>query len=180
MISSLWIHKNIESCRSGSQMSTTRLSHTAKSKCREIHSPLPLPCRRKQSVEYWMPRRQLYSINWRSHPGTTNTVFCEIFVQGKKIRVATHFMEKDKPETQSPFSIEACICRIKIRRAQGTPIHECRPDPEDPSGGHIDEIDLDLIDDANEGKDPFIIFRIEFVPASKQERNTAAGPLTVH
>ncbi|KAJ7631971.1 hypothetical protein DFH06DRAFT_1479812 [Mycena polygramma] len=147
-----------------------------------------------------LPKETDYAINWRSHPGTTHTVFCEIFVQGKKIRVATHFMDKDKPETQSRSSLgrispqvlgtqnndwlkappptKHAFVELQIRRAQGTPIHECRADSEDP-GAHLDEIDIDLIDDADEGKDPFIIFRFEFVPVPKQGRNTVPGPSTV-
>ncbi|KAJ6500703.1 hypothetical protein C8R45DRAFT_925226 [Mycena sanguinolenta] len=132
-----------------------------------------------------------YAVHWRSHPGTTHTVFCEIFVQGKKTRVATHFMDKDKQETQTRSSLgrispvvtksknnnwlksspsKQAYVELHIRRAQGTPIHECMPDPKDP-GGHLDEIDIDLIDDAdddaNDDKDPFIIFRFEFVPTPR-------------
>lgn len=48
---------------------------------------------------------QDYVIHWRNYPGTAHTVFCEIFIHGKKSRVATHFMDKDKPETQTRSSL---------------------------------------------------------------------------
>ncbi|KAF8191582.1 hypothetical protein K438DRAFT_1830759 [Mycena galopus ATCC 62051] len=135
-----------------------------------------------------VPKGIDYAVHWRNHPGTTHTVFCEIFVQGKKTRIATHFMDKDKPETQTRSSLgrintlltksnnndwlrtptpssRACV-ELHIRRAKGTPIHECVPNPADPAG-HLDQIDIDLID---EDKGPFIIFRFQFVPAPKLER----------
>ncbi|KAF7359144.1 hypothetical protein MSAN_01256000 [Mycena sanguinolenta] len=142
-----------------------------------------------------------YAVHWRSHPGTTHTVFCEIFVHGKKTRVATHFMDKDKPETQTRSSlgrISPVVMKSKnnnwltmkaptaskkapshvelhIWQAKDTPIHECRPDPRD-LGGHLDEIDIDLIDDANGGKDPFIIFRFEFVLAPQPKPPNVPSP----
>ncbi|KAJ7684441.1 hypothetical protein DFH06DRAFT_7052 [Mycena polygramma] len=147
-----------------------------------------------------LPKETDYSINWRSHPGTTHTVFCEIFVQGKKTRVATHFMDKDKPGTQSrsslgrispevlgtqnndwlqaPSPLKHAHVELRIRRARGTPIHQCLDDPGDPDN-HIDEIDIDLIDDADEGKSPFVIFRLDFVPMPKQGTTAVAGPSAV-
>ncbi|KAJ7771445.1 hypothetical protein B0H16DRAFT_1513573 [Mycena metata] len=137
-----------------------------------------------------------YAINWRKHPGTAHTVFCEIFIpiKGKDVRLATHFMDKDRPETQTrssfgrvnstligtkindwliapaPSSSKKAFVELRIRRAQGTPIHECVPDPDDP-GGHLDDIDIDLVDDEDEA--PFIVFRFNFLPLPKPERNNA-------
>ncbi|KAJ6497097.1 hypothetical protein C8R47DRAFT_1113815 [Mycena vitilis] len=152
------------------------------------------------STSISLPKDTPYSINWRSHPGTTNTVFCEIFVQGKKIRVATHFMDKDKPETQcrsslgrispevlgtqnndwllAPPPLKHAHAELRIRRAKGTPIHQCLDDAGDPDN-HIDEIDIDLIDDADEGQGPWVIFRLDFVPISKQGTTAVAGPSAV-
>lgn len=151
------------------------------------------------STSVSLPKGTDYAIHWRNHPGTAHTVFCEIFAQGKKNRVATHFMDKDKPETQTRSSLgringlitksqnndwltapapsKQAYVELHIRRAKGTPIHECIPNPADPAG-HLDQIDIDLIDDPKEDKDPFIIFRFEFVPAPKPERNSnaVAGP----
>ncbi|KAF7353797.1 hypothetical protein MVEN_01065200 [Mycena venus] len=151
------------------------------------------------STSVSFPKGMHYAVHWRNHPGTAHTVFCEIFIHGKKTRVATHFMDKDKPETQTRSSLgrinplitgnqnndwltapapsKHAHVELHIRRAKGTPIHECIPNPADPAG-HLDEIDIDLVDDPGEDQDPFIIFRFEFVPAPKPERymNSVAGP----
>ncbi|KAJ7184490.1 hypothetical protein C8R46DRAFT_1064211 [Mycena filopes] len=138
-----------------------------------------------------------YVIHWRNYPGTFHTTFCEVFVpiKGEPARIATHFMDKDKPETQirssfgrvnsglietqnndwliAPGSKKGFV-ELHIRRAKGTPIHECVPDPDDP-GGHLDNIDIDLVDDADEDKDPFIVFRFNFIPVPKQEPTASSS-----
>ncbi|KAJ7042061.1 hypothetical protein C8F04DRAFT_115416 [Mycena alexandri] len=143
-----------------------------------------------------------YAINWGRYPGTEHTVFCEIFIpiKGRDVRIATHFMDKDKPETQirssfgrvnstligtknndwliAPGPSKKAFVELRIRRAQGTPIHQCVPDPDDP-GGHLDDIDIDLIDNQDENKAPFIIFRFNFVPLPKPERNAESSKSTV-
>ncbi|KAJ7771447.1 hypothetical protein B0H16DRAFT_1513586 [Mycena metata] len=109
-------------------------------------------------------------------------------------------MDKDKPETQNrssfgrvnaaligtkndswliaPAPSKKAFVELHIRRAQGTPIHECVPDPDDPDN-HLDVIDIDLIDDASENKPPFIIFRFNFVPLPTPERNADSSKTTV-
>ncbi|KAK7035884.1 hypothetical protein R3P38DRAFT_2909533 [Favolaschia claudopus] len=136
-----------------------------------------------------LPKGTEYAVHWRNCPGSLHTAFCEIFVHSKKTRVATHFMHSDKPDTQARSSLgrisplvtgtqnndwlkaptpsKQAYVELHIRRATGTPIHECHPDPKDPKG-HIDEIDIDIIDDADEGKDPFIIFKFQFIVESPQ------------
>ncbi|KAJ7891261.1 hypothetical protein B0H14DRAFT_2688366 [Mycena olivaceomarginata] len=140
-----------------------------------------------------------YVIHWRNYPGTAHTVSVKYLFTGRKAVSQTHFMDKDKPETQTRSSLgrinalitgsqgndwlsaptpsKRAYVELHIRRATGTPTHECVPNPADPAG-HLDEIAIELIDDPDEDKDPFIIFRFEFGPATKPEpdRNAIAGP----
>ncbi|KAJ6546832.1 hypothetical protein B0H19DRAFT_242998 [Mycena capillaripes] len=140
-----------------------------------------------------LPQRMDYAVHWRNHPGTAHTVFCEIFVSGKKTPVATQFMDESMPETQyrssigridtirsqdwlqAPAPSNQAYVELHIRRAKGNPIHNRVADPED-SDDYVDEIEMDLMDDPDEGQEPFIVFRFEFVSTPKTERNAVAGP----
>ncbi|KAJ7118931.1 hypothetical protein C8R44DRAFT_789669 [Mycena epipterygia] len=156
------------------------------------------------STSVHLPTGTEYVVRWRNFPGTAHTVFCEVFIPHKKkkhFRVSTNFMDKDKAETQtrssqgrlscpftpldwleSPEPAEEGYVALEIRRAQGTPIHVCNPDPDYP-GDHVDEIDIDLIDDPAQNCDPFIIFRFNFVqpplkPTRAKRRATAGKSLS--
>ncbi|KAJ7148931.1 hypothetical protein C8R43DRAFT_1007695 [Mycena crocata] len=134
------------------------------------------------STSVQMPKDTEYVLRWRNHPGTAHTAFCEVFIPhraNRHFRVAMHFMDKEKIETQERSSHGRLVgafgrnngwfqmpakkkgfVQLEIRRARGTPIHECKPDPKH-AGSHLDEIDIDLIDDPAENHAPFIVFRFD-------------------
>ncbi|KAJ7885384.1 hypothetical protein B0H13DRAFT_2666864 [Mycena leptocephala] len=141
------------------------------------------------STSVSLPKDAEYTVQWCSHPGTAHTAFCEIFEQRKKTRVSIHCMDKFKPKTQiqssrgdirntdwgwlnAPAPSKQANIELHIRRAEGTPTQVFK------NGFKDIEIELNLIDDANEDKKPFVIFRFNFVPPPKPKRNAVAGPST--
>ncbi|KAJ7685678.1 hypothetical protein DFH06DRAFT_1289469 [Mycena polygramma] len=91
---------------------------------------------------------------------------------GRVVSTFTGNPNRDWFKVNVPSSKQAYV-ELHIRRAKGNVGHECGIDPKYP-GYHVDEIDIDLIDDPNELKEPFIIFRFNILPVPKQEPNAAS------
>ncbi|KAJ7144918.1 hypothetical protein C8R43DRAFT_1108761 [Mycena crocata] len=136
------------------------------------------------STTVQLPKGTNYSLFWRSSPGTTHTALCEIFVlhQGTYLRVGSHFMDKEKPETQcrsskgrirsshessgwltSPLPSKKRFVALEVRRGKSAPIQEI------PHANDKDDIEMELIDDPDDepSQPPYIIFRFDFVKATK-------------
>ncbi|TFK34882.1 hypothetical protein BDQ12DRAFT_688997 [Crucibulum laeve] len=148
-----------------------------------------------------------YNVSWRSCINSPPvSAWCEVYHSSTHAevdcpRAASHFMDRSKLTTQHrssrgrlelPFkrygymkvmekpkvegTVDLGSVRLEIRRAQGR-ISEV--DIEDPSGEqHLCCVDIDIIDDQNENKPPYIIFNFNFeadAPSMPSQYNPIAS-----